>query len=122
MCVCCQSLYKFIRCLTLTGKGLMITSLCPILGKQYSITRPHMCPTYLQHPRGKELPISIMGLSPYVIKNDKKDIIDGAELQIIAIYAKKFDFKPNLIPAPTFDGDGGMVDTVIKICLLQINI
>ena len=118
MCVCCQSLFKFIRCLALTGKGLMITSLCPILGKQYSITRPHMCPTYLQHPRGKELPISIMGLSPYVIKNDKKDIIDGAELQIIAIYAKKFDFKPNLIPAPTFDGDGGMVDTVIKIILL----
>ena len=55
-----------------------------------------------------------MGLVPYVIKNEKKEIIDGAELQIIDIFAKKFNFQPKLIPAPTFDGDGGMVDTVIK--------
>ena len=54
-----------------------------------------------------------MGLVPYVIKNEKKEIIDGAELQIIDIFSKKFNFRPNIIPAPTFDGAGGMVDTVI---------
>ena len=46
------------------------------------------------------------------IKNEKNDVIDGAELQIINIFANKFDFKPMLIPAPTSDGDGGIVDTV----------
>ena len=49
---------------------------------------------------------------PYVIKNEKKEITDGAELQIIAIYAKKFNFKPKLIPATTFGGDGGMIANV----------
>ena len=90
----------------------MVTSLCPILGKQHALTLPNMCPIYFQHPFGKELPISIMGMSPYVIKNEKNDIIDGAELQIINIFANKFYFKPMLTPAPTSDGDGGIVDTV----------
>ena len=90
----------------------MITSLCPTLGKRYSIIVSNICPTYLQQPNGKELPVSIMGLVPYVIKNEKKEIVDGAELQIIDIFAKKFNFRPKIIPAPTFDGDGGMVDTV----------
>ena len=99
----------------------MITSLCPTLGKRFSTIVSSICPTDLQHLNGKELPISIMGLVPYVIKNEKKEIIDGAELQIIDIFSKKFNFRPNIIPAPTFDGPGGMVDTVIILIELQIN-
>ena len=93
----------------------MITSLCPALGRKYSVTKLHsMCPAHLQHLKGKDLPISITGMLPYVIKNAKKDIIGGAELEIIDIFAKKFDFKPNLIPATTFDGVGGMLDRVMN--------
>ena len=103
------------------GKGSMITSLCPTLGNRFSTIVSGICPTHMQHLNGKELPISIMGLVPYVIKNEKKEIIDGAELQIIDIFSKKFNFRPNIIPAPTFDGPGGMVDTVIILIELQIN-
>ena len=98
----------------------MITSLCPMLGRKYSIIRAQMCPEYLQHPKEKELPISVLGISPFVIKNEKKEVVDGAELQIIALYSKKFDFKPKLIPAPSMDGDGGMIDTVIRLFLYKL--
>ena len=76
-----------------------------------------MCPAYLQHPEGMELPISITGMIPFVIKNEKKEITDGAELQIIAIYAKKFNFKPKLIPATTFGGEDGMI-AIVNISLV----
>ena len=92
-------------------------SICPTLGQKYSIIRPDMCPAYLQHPEGMELPISITGMIPFVIKNEKKEITDGAELQIIAIYAKKFNFKPKLIPATTFGGDDGMI-AIVNISLV----
>ena len=92
----------------------MITSLCPALGSRYSVTRPHcMCPAHLQLPQGKELPISITGMLPYVIKNEKEEIVGGAELEIIDISAKKFNFKPKFIPETIFDG--GMLDTVMYV-------
>ena len=76
-----------------------------------------MCPAHLQLPQGKKLPISITGMLPYVIRNEQKEIVGGAELKIIDIYAKKFDFKPKLIPATQFDG--GMIDTVIIVVLIK---
>ena len=100
----------------------MITSLCPVLGKKYSIISNEMCPEQLQQPKGKELPISIIGITPFVIKDEQKNVVDGAELQIIAIYAKKFDFLPNLKPAPSMDGDGGMIDMVLIINLVKVYI
>ena len=50
---------------------------------------------------------------PYVIKNEKEEIVGGAELEIIDIYAKKFNFKPKFIPETIFDG--GMLDTVMYV-------
>ena len=100
----------------------MITSLCPVLGKKYSIISTELCDEQLQQPKGKNLPISIIGITPFVIKDEQKNVIDGAELHIIAIYAKKFDFSPNLQPAPSMDGDGGMIDMVIIINQVKINI
>ena len=100
----------------------MITSLCPVLGKKYLIIRTDICPEQLQQPKGKELPISIIGITPFVIKDEQKNVVDGAELHIIAIYSKKFDFLPNLKPAPSMDGSGGMIDMVITFNLVKINI
>ena len=39
------------------------------------------------------------------------------KLQIIAIYAKKFNFKPKLIPATTFGGEDGMI-AIVNISLV----
>ena len=69
-----------------------------------------MCPKHMQNPKGKELPISIIGMLPFVVRNEKKEIIGGVELQIVELYAKKFGFKPRYIYASSF---GGMVDSVI---------
>ena len=89
----------------------MITSLCPELGVTYSVVRPGMCPSHLQNPTGKELAIGILGMLPYVIRNEKREIIGGVELQIVELYAKKFGFKPRYIYASSF---GGMVDSVLN--------
>ena len=90
----------------------MITSLCPELGVTYSVVRPGMCPSHLQNPTGKELAIGILGMLPYVIRNEKREIIGGVELQIIELYAKKFGFKPRLIYPSSF---GEMIDSVLIV-------
>ena len=75
------------------------------------VTRSNMCPAYQQHPKGKELPISTMGMFPLVIRDEKLELIGGVELQIIETLAKKFDFKPSLMPATSFNM---LVDMVIN--------
>ena len=74
-----------------------------------------MCPSILQQPHGKEIPISVFGGAPYIILNKEKEWIGGIELQIMDIYAKKFGFTPNFLRVSMkgqFDKEGGMVDMV----------
>ena len=97
------------------GDGLAITSLCPALGKKYSVIKPGMCPHILQQPHGKEIPIAVFGGAPYIILNKEKQLTGGVEHQIMDIYAKKFGFTPNFMMvsmAGKFDKQGGMVDMV----------
>ena len=89
-----------------------MTSVCPMLGKKHSVIISGMCSPNLQDPQGKILPVSVIGVPPYVLYNEKKEWKGGAEFQIIDIYAKKFSFTPILVKAPAFDGEGGMVYTV----------
>ena len=42
-----------------------------------------------------------MGPAPYVILNDEKEWIGGAEFKIVDIYARKFGFTPNFKKAPS---------------------
>ena len=60
-----------------------------------------MCPSNLQEPHGKKIPISVVGPVPYVILNDDQEWIGGAEFQIVDIFAKKFGFTPNFKMAPS---------------------
>ena len=92
--------------------NLMITSLCPELGMTYSVVSPGMCPSHLQNLTGKELTIGILGMLPFVVRNENKEIIGGVELQIIELYAKKFGFKPRYIYPSSF---GGMIDSVLIV-------
>ena len=73
------------------------------------------CPSILQQPHGKEIPIAVFGGAPYIILNKEKELIGGVELQIMDIYANKFGFTPKYIMvsmAGQFDKEGGMVDMV----------
>ena len=79
-----------------------------------------MCPSNLQHPHGKRIPISVIGPSPYVISNKDKEWIGGTEFQIIEIYAHKFGFTPKFIRATSWDSEGGMVSMVGKISLNKL--
>ena len=92
--------------------GLTMTSMCPTLGRKHSVITSGMCHSTLQDPKGKFLPVSVIGIPPYVLYNDKREWNGGAEFQIIDIYAKKFSFTPILIKAPAFDNEGGMVYSV----------
>ena len=74
-----------------------------------------MCPSNLQHPHGKIIPISVIGPYPYVLSNKGKEWVGGAEFQINEIYAKKFGFTPNLTRAPSYDDEGGMLSMVGNI-------
>ena len=81
-------------------------SLCPVLGKKYAILYNGSCPKHLQQPYQKELPISFIGLPPYI----KYSPFGGSDPLIVAIMAKKFGFKPKYLPAKSVDQ--GMVQQV----------
>ena len=69
-------------------------SLCPALGMQYAELRNGTCPWHLQHPSGKSLPISFVGIYPFITYNP----FGGRDMKVLAALAKKFRFLPNLIP------------------------
>ena len=91
-----------------------MTSLCPALTKKYSVLVSGMCPSDLQNPRGKVIPISVIGAYPFVIYGKDKEWIGGTEFQVIDVYAKKFGFTPNYMRAAGYGSVVDMVGTVFK--------
>ena len=82
-----------------------ITSLCPALGRKYSLMKHGMCPSNLQHPGGKEIPVSVRGGNPYVTYDERKNWTGGVEFEVMKLYAKRFDFQPVYINASTFSAN-----------------
>ena len=78
---------------------MVTTALCPILGKTHAEMFKDSCPLSLKNPEGKELKISFIGTSPYIIY----DPLGGSEVDLIRIFAKKFKFTPKFIPEKSFD-------------------
>lgn len=64
---------------------------------------PGMCPSSLQTPHGKEIPVSYIGSPPYIFSNKERELVGGTDLEILDIYAKKFEFKPRVRKEPVFD-------------------
>ena len=95
-----------------SGTITTVTSLCPALTKKYSVLVSGMCPSDLQNPRGKVIPISVIGVYPYVVYGEEKEWVGGTEFQVIDIYAEKFGFTPELIRATGYDNEGSVVDMV----------
>ena len=102
-----------------------MTSLCPSLGQKYSLIKAGLCPSNQQDPLGKTIPVSVVGANPYVIYNKKNDWIKkenikkwdtyhGTEFEVIDLYAKKFGFTPKYIRAASWDGNGSVIEMVIK--------
>ena len=83
------------------------------MAKKYSVIRPGMCPSSLQQPRGKVIPISVVGAYPYVIYGEDKEFLGGTEFQVVDVYAKKFGFTPKFMISKGFDTvEGSVVDMV----------
>ena len=95
-----------------SGTKDIVTSLCPALTKRYSVLISGMCPPDLQNPRGKVIPISVVGVYPYVVYGKEKEWVGGVEFQVIDVYAEKFGFTPELKRATGYDGEGSVVDMV----------
>ena len=76
-----------------------MTSLCPSLGKQYAQKYKGECPAHLNHPYGKTINISFIGISPYVSYNP----IGGSAFIVTKLLAKKFKFMPKFIPERSWD-------------------
>ena len=74
-----------------------------------------MCPPDLQDPRGKVIPISVIGVYPYVVYGADKEWAGGTEFQVIDVYAKKFGFTPELMRATGYDNEGSVVDMVRRV-------
>ena len=91
--------------------GIKVTSLCSTLGKRHSVVKSGMCPASLKNPNGKEIPVSIIGAFPYVISDKEKGTTSGAAIEILDIYSMKLKFVPKILIVPSFDGEGGKVDT-----------
>ena len=73
-----------------------------------------MCPSDLQNPRGKVIPISVIGAYPFVIYGKDKEWVGGTEFQVIDVYAKKFGFTPEYMRASGYGSVVDMVGTVFK--------
>ena len=71
-----------------------------------------MCPSNFQNPRGKVIPISVIGIPPLVVYGEDKEWVGGTEFQVIDVYAKKFGFTPKLMRATGYDNEGSVVDMV----------
>ena len=101
-----------------SGTEDIVTSLCPALTKKYSVLVSGMCPSDLQNPHGKIIPISVFGAYPFVIYGKEKEWMGGTEFQVIDVYARKFGFTPELMRATGFDGEGSVVDMVKTVLLI----
>ena len=77
----------------------MTTSLCPTLGKAHAQVFEGSCPSSLESPQGKELKISFIGETPYIIPEP----LGGSEIDLTQILAQKFKFRPKFIPERSFD-------------------
>ena len=86
-------------CALSVDSSKVTTSLCPILGKTHAELFKDSCPLSLENPEGKELKVSFIGISPYIIF----DPFGGSEVDLIRIFAKKFKFTPKFIPEKSFD-------------------
>ena len=74
-----------------------------------------MCPTSLQNPRGKVIPISVVGVHPFVVYDEAKEWVGGTEFQVVDVYAKKFGFTPKFMTSTGYDNEGSVVDMVRTI-------
>ena len=72
--------------------------------------KPGMCPASLQNPSGKEIPVSIFGPYPYMASTTENGVITGAAIDLLEVYARKFNFIPKTTKAQSFDGKGGKVE------------
>ena len=72
-----------------------LTSLCPTLGKRYAEIHLGICPSNLQSPFGKTLPVSFLGNTPYIIYTNP---IRGSDFLVMEIFANMFGFRPAFHP------------------------
>ena len=47
--------------------------------------------------------VSFIGVDPYIQYNQKKQVVGGAEFEIIDTYARAYGFMPKLRREPTYD-------------------
>ena len=91
-----------------------MTSLCPALGERYPLIISGMGPSSLQEPYGKEIPVAVAGVAPYILYGENRTLLGGAELDNIKIWEKAFGFKAKLINTASYDKSDppGMVFSV----------
>ena len=78
---------------------MVMTSLCPTLGKTHADMFKGSCPSSLENPQGRELKVSFIGTTPYIAY----DPFGGSEVDLLQIFAKRFKFSPKFISEKSFD-------------------
>ena len=73
-----------------------------------------MCPPNLQNPLGKVIPISVVGVHPFVVYDKAGEWVGGTEFQVVDVYAKKFGFTPKFVKSSGYDNEGSVVEMVRK--------
>ena len=108
------------------GVEAKVRSLCPMLGQTYPILVEGFCPTHLQSPRNKVLPISYIGDPPFIrfdsFTGQSGGLTGGSDFLVIKVLAQKFSFTPKFrfgeyySHITTEDGDWlGMVAQVCRV-------
>ena len=63
-----------------------------------------------------QLTVGFIGVDPYIQYNEQKEVVGGAEFDIIDMYAREYGFTPELRREPTIDmsvrEEGG--ETIIR--------
>ena len=95
-----------------------------MLGQRYPVLEEGVCPSYLQSPIGKVLPISYIGDPPFIrsdsLTDDNSVPIGGSEFLVVKVLAKKFGFTAKFRFGEVYSHikteDGEWLGTVAQVC------
>ena len=82
--------------------------LCPVIGIVEPLMQGHMCDNSYVSYKYKKLRIGILGINPHVIFQ-QGGMLDGTDVRLLSLLAKKLKFMPDIIVPRTFDQGANMV-------------
>ena len=87
--------------------------LCPVLGSAKPILQNHMCDISYVSYKYKKLRVGLLGMIPHLFPT--KVGIDGIDVRLLGLLAKKLKFIPDIVIPRTYEQGANMVNIALKL-------